>query len=327
MDNNFNQWGNNNQNQNQYQNQYQNQNQNQGQYNYQGPMPEAIFINGTLNRSALKEDSRAAFGLKYGTALGATVIPGLITGGLALIPIVGGLISFFVSPVFEVGGVRVNNRVAAKDPGASLDGPNGLFSIFNRFWETFASIFVTQLFIFLWSLLLIVPGILKAYSWFLVPYILADNPNMSGEDARDLSAQMMYGHRLELFVLQLSFLGWAILGLLTLGLLDVFYIGPWLSVTISDYYLNLKQLENIDPRNYGSMGGNNYYGGNGPDWNSNNNGGYGPDMNGNNYGGYNSNANGNNYGGNGSNPNGNNYGGNTSDWNGNNNGSNGSGWN
>ncbi|MFR5556791.1 MAG: DUF975 family protein [Coprococcus sp.] len=75
--------------------------------------------------------------------------------------------------------------------------------------------FFRDLFILLWTLLLIVPGIIKSYSYRLVPYILSENPHMDRKRALELSQQMMDGHKMEAFVLELSFFGWFLLSALT----------------------------------------------------------------------------------------------------------------
>lgn len=104
-----------------------------------------------------------------------------------------------------------------------------------------AAKFLTNLFIFLWSLLLVVPGIIKSLEYMMVDYILADNPNISPMEALRESKQMMCGHKWNAFVLGLSFLGWEILNLFTVGLLDVFYVRPYMEATFAELYLELKQ--------------------------------------------------------------------------------------
>lgn len=74
--------------------------------------------------------------------------------------------------------------------------------------NTVFTMFMMNLFIFLWSLLLVVPGIIKSYQYRMVPYIMAENPQMNYRDALALSSRMTEGHKLELFILELSFVGW-----------------------------------------------------------------------------------------------------------------------
>ena len=95
------------------------------------------------------------------------------------------------------------------------------------------------LFVFLWSLLLIIPGIVKAYAYCLVPYILAENPHIGYRRAIKLSMQMTNGFKGEIFVLQLSFIGWFLLGLLCLGV-GILFVQPYYNATLAEMYLSLK---------------------------------------------------------------------------------------
>lgn len=110
-----------------------------------------------------------------------------------------------------------------------------------RYLKTVGAMFLRDLFIGLWSLLLIVPGIIKSYDYYLVDCILADDPDMSAMDALRKSKEMMKGHRWNAFVLNLSFLGWYLLSALTFGLLDIFYVKPYICATDAELYLALKK--------------------------------------------------------------------------------------
>lgn len=83
-----------------------------------------------------------------------------------------------------------------------------------------------MIWIVLYALLLIIPGIIKAISYSLVSYILARGTNASASEVLDLSAKMMEGHKMDFFLLNLSFIGWHILGILTLGILEL-WIYPY----------------------------------------------------------------------------------------------------
>lgn len=96
------------------------------------------------------------------------------------------------------------------------------------------------LFVFLWGLLFIIPGLIKAISYSMTQYILADCPNVKATDALKLSMRMMKGHKWEYFVLGLSFIGWGLLSLLTLGLLGALYTGPYMRSSIAQYYLEVR---------------------------------------------------------------------------------------
>ena len=126
----------------------------------------------------------------------------------------------------------------------NLDEPAKLSNIVYVFDSHYKNIvktaFLTDLFIWLWSLLFIVPGIIKAYQYRLVPYIMSENPDMSFRDAQAESARLMKGNKWKSFVLDLSFIGWDILSLFTWGILDIFFVGPYKASTDAALYESIK---------------------------------------------------------------------------------------
>jgi uncharacterized membrane protein len=93
---------------------------------------------------------------------------------------------------------------------------------------------------FLWFLLLIIPGIVKLYAFRMVPFILADNPNIGYKRALNLSEQMTGGHKFNMFVLDLSFIGWFLLGLLAF-FIGVFFVLPYYNAAQAELYLTLRK--------------------------------------------------------------------------------------
>ncbi|SHI80129.1 DUF975 family protein [Lutispora thermophila] len=91
---------------------------------------------------------------------------------------------------------------------------------------------------FLWYLLFIIPGIVKSYAYSMVPYILAENPNIGAREAINMSIEMTNGHKLDMFILDLSFLGWYLLGALLLGVGTLFVL-PYDNATKAELYLVL----------------------------------------------------------------------------------------
>ena len=100
-------------------------------------------------------------------------------------------------------------------------------------------------FTLLWSLLFIIPGIIKAYSYYMSMYILAENKGMSAREAISKSKQMMHGHKMELFVLELSFIGWGIVTAVTFGIAGI-YVHPYMQATMVNFYDSIKGYTNID---------------------------------------------------------------------------------
>ncbi len=105
-----------------------------------------------------------------------------------------------------------------------------------RFWLT---IILQTIYIYLWTLLLIIPGIVKAYSYALTPYILADNPELSNNAAIEKSMAMMKGHKMKLFLLDLSFIGWFLLCIVTLCIATL-WVAPYMYQARAVFYETLK---------------------------------------------------------------------------------------
>ncbi len=92
----------------------------------------------------------------------------------------------------------------------------------------------------LWSLLFLIPGIIKYFEYAMIPYILAEDPNISSSDAFAESRRIMTGHKWDLFVLEFSFIGWAILSALTMGISGLLYSEPYRCAAIAEFYKTIK---------------------------------------------------------------------------------------
>lgn len=115
-----------------------------------------------------------------------------------------------------------------------------LLSGFNRFGDTCITGILKWLYTALWSMLFVIPGIIKTYSYAMTTFILHDNPGISANDAITKSRRMMDGHKFDLFILDLSFIGWYLLGALTFGILIIFYVEPYHQVTRANFYEQLR---------------------------------------------------------------------------------------
>lgn len=126
----------------------------------------------------------------------------------------------------------------------NLDEPAKLSSLTFAFDKNYKNAvktaFFKDLFIWLWSLLFVIPGIIKAYEYRLVPYIFAENPDMKYSDILAESSKLMKGNKWKTFVLDLSFIGWELLSLCTCGLLSIFYVDPYKLQTDAALYEALK---------------------------------------------------------------------------------------
>lgn len=99
--------------------------------------------------------------------------------------------------------------------------------------------FLMSLFIVLWMLLFIIPGIVKSFSYAMTPYILEENPELSANEAIDRSRAMMRGHKFDLFWLGLSFIGWILLSILTLGI-GLLWLAPYMQTAMAAFYEDVK---------------------------------------------------------------------------------------
>ena len=146
--------------------------------------------------------------------------------------IVGILLGIFLFGPLEVGGKNFF-RKNLHEP-QEFDALSAGFK--PNYLKNVGSMFLKNLFLSLWTLLFIIPGIVMSFAYALTPYILADEPEIDSLEAIRKSKAMMQGHKWELFVLHLSFLGWEILGILTLGILDIFYVQPYLYSSLAAFY-------------------------------------------------------------------------------------------
>ena len=207
------------------------------------------------------DDETGAFGYSYedssddildsvvsSSGLGALLAVSLGVLFLVLIVtlIIAILLDMFIFLPFEVGTRRfffLNQKENAEVKEIAYAYDHG--------WKNIGiTLFFRDLYTFLWSLLLIIPGIVKMYEYRMMPYILAENPDMPKEEVFALSKKMMKGEKWHAFVMDLSFIGWHLLGLITLGIVEVFYTLPYQNSTNATLYEALKYLKIDHPQEF-----------------------------------------------------------------------------
>ena len=191
-----------------------------------------------IDRSELKGKAKSALQGKGGTMALTIVVYFVLcfaAGLVAIIPIVGFIGTILIVPSIELGLIMMVLKIARLESVQVSD----LFSGFNFIFKAFAVTFMVGLFTFLWTCLLIIPGIIASYRYSMAMYILADNPEIGVMEAIALSKKMTKGYKWSLFVLQLSFIGWAILANFTFGILYL-WLAPYMYVTYSYFYLKIK---------------------------------------------------------------------------------------
>lgn len=141
------------------------------------------------------------------------------------------LAQFILGGAVQLGYAEILLKQEEGQSFAFLD----LFSQFHRFGQGFAQRFLRGLYTFLWSLLFIIPGIVKSYSYAMTPFIMADYPQLSASEAIDRSKEMMDGHKGDLFLLDLSFIGWDLLAALTMNVGHL-ALNPWKNAAHAVFY-------------------------------------------------------------------------------------------
>ena len=172
-----------------------------------------------------------------GTAFAALAIFGItfIIIFLILMSVVILLDVFICNPI-EVGC----KRFYVRNLNESAQVGNVGFAFDNHYKNITKTMFFRDLYTILWTLLFIIPGIVKSYEYQMIPYLLAENPQMSREQAFAESKRMMSGQKWRAFVLDLSFIGWNILSAITLGILGIFYVQPYMDATHAALYEALR---------------------------------------------------------------------------------------
>ncbi len=190
-----------------------------------------------MNRAELKALAKQQIKGNVGILFVISLVIALITGAAsAIIPGVGATVVLIVlAPAFSLSVTLIYLALTQGKKPEIKDMFNG----FSDFWSAFKVNFLTGLFVYLWSLLFVIPGIVKSCAYSQAMYILAENPKMSAREAITRSKEMMDGHKMEYFILNLSFIGWMILAPFTFGLLYIWLV-PYMNATLTNFYNSVK---------------------------------------------------------------------------------------
>ncbi len=201
----------------------------------------------TRTCKSFRDEACAALKGNWGLAVGATLIYMILYGAfsagaelgeglgtfacflLALligIPLTWGYYTMFMPLVRQEGKL---------DLGMLFDG-------FKDYGRIFLTLLLMGIYTYLWTLLLIVPGIIKGYSYSMTPYILKDRPDLKYNGAIEESMRMMRGNKMKLFLLDLSFIGWILLCIITLGI-ALLWVEPYIVSARAAFYEELKRLD------------------------------------------------------------------------------------
>ena len=210
-------------------------------------------------RAIARENLQGNWGISVGVALVAALLGGMVTGSgnisfqfnentvrnlppvfwgflLPFVSVVGllGLAMFIIGGVVELGYAKFLLKQHDKKELVFAD----LFSQFERFGTGFAQRFLRTLYTALWTLLFEVPGIIKSLSYAMTPFILEDHPELTASEAINRSKKLMDGHKMDLFILSLTFIGWDILSALTFGI-GFLFLNPYRNAAYAAFYRNI----------------------------------------------------------------------------------------
>ncbi|MBR5381149.1 MAG: DUF975 family protein [Oscillospiraceae bacterium] len=192
-----------------------------------------------IDRKLVKENARNALRANYWPIVGWMLLGTAIVAACGSLPGIGFVASIFITPVMTCGLCYFSYVTYSGEKA----GAKQLFAGFSdKFMHLVGGYWWMALFTFLWSLLFVIPGIVKSIAYSMTPYILLDQPEISARDALKLSMDMTRGHKWEIFKMHLSFIGWDILCVITFGIVAIFYAGPYYCLTAAGYYYELKAL-------------------------------------------------------------------------------------
>ncbi len=154
---------------------------------------------------------------------------------VALVTVLYSIAVFIIGGAINLGQKQYYISLIKQDRPAEF---STLFSKFDRFGKALGLHVVTSIFVFLWSLLLVIPGIVAAYKYSMAPYIMAENPDVGIMEAIRQSREMMRGQKWNLFKLHLSFIGWILLSMLTFGI-GLLWLNPYMSAAEANFYLTI----------------------------------------------------------------------------------------
>ncbi|WKY47765.1 DUF975 family protein [Eubacteriaceae bacterium ES3] len=190
------------------------------------------------SRQEIKLQAKNTFYPNYWISVGAIFVTyALISAASGVTFFVGGLGALFISPPLIVGLNHFCLTVYRGEDPILED----IFSLgFSNYLRNLGGMLWMQLFIFLWSLLFLIPGIIKSFAYFATPYLLAEYENLPATEALKVSMKITDGHKGEIFMMVLSFLGWFLLSSITMGIVGVFYAMPYYSISMAGLYEELK---------------------------------------------------------------------------------------
>ncbi len=192
-------------------------------------------MNEMPRNSEIRRAARYALKGNWTQAVLTTLVFTLVSSAAGSIPLAGLLVVCPLSFGFMICFLRM---VRGEDSDEMVGDQ---FSVFNKYGRYLGVSLLYTLYVLLWSLLLVVPGIVKSYAYAMTPYVVHDHPELDADDCIHESRMMMKGHKWKLFCMDLSFIGWGILCIFTLGI-GFLWLQPYIETSHSKFYEELKAL-------------------------------------------------------------------------------------
>lgn len=183
------------------------------------------------------------------------VVAGIIASALFLVIFLAAFTVIFMIDIFLVNPLSVGGcRFMTKSVEDVAQVKEIAYGFDHSYKNVVKVLFHRDLRIFLWTLVFVIPGIVKMYQYYMVPYLLAERPDLEYKTALQMSRDMMEGNKWRTFVLGLSFILWDFFGVLTLGVGEMLYVQPYRQLTFAALYCKLKNAPVINPPEQGAYG-------------------------------------------------------------------------
>lgn len=195
-----------------------------------------------MDNTQLRAEARHLLTGRWNACALMTLIVSVLSGSISAVFGRKGPFSFLGSPLSLFVGAPLNLGVSAiflklyEGKGFEYEE---IFHGFRDYGRAVVAGLLTSLYVLLWSLLLIVPGVIAALGYSMTFYVLVENPGMPASQAMALSKRMMEGHKMDLFMLLLSFIGWFILCIFSMGI-GFFWLGPYMQMSVTIFYRQIK---------------------------------------------------------------------------------------
>ena len=205
-----------------------------------------VTNNGRIKSNAeLRAAAREQLKGNWATAVLMCLISSLLCSLPCFIPFLAPAITMLIFAPIALGLSSCFLKLVRNQPFRLED----LFDGFKNYTSALLLQILMSIYILLWSLLLVIPGIVAAYSFSMAFYILSDNPQIGAMGALMESKKMMMGHKWKLFCLHLSFIGWAVLSILSLGI-GFLWLVPYVNASVANFYQNLKDASSWGQGDY-----------------------------------------------------------------------------